>query len=49
VSRLALPGGQGPHWISLAPDGERIVISGGKLAHEDRILIARIDPATGAL
>lgn len=49
VSRLALPDGQGPHWISLAPDGERIVISGGKLAHPDRILIARIDPATGKL
>lgn len=49
VSRLVLPDGQGPHWISLAPDGERIVISGGKLAHEDRILIARIDRQSGAL
>lgn len=49
VSRLALPDGQGPHWISLAPDGHRIVISGGKLAHQDRILIAHIDPNSGAL
>ncbi|MEO6581280.1 MAG: hypothetical protein ABIN68_00535 [Sphingomicrobium sp.] len=49
VSRLVLPGGQGPHWISLAPDGRRIVISGGKIAFETRILIARIDPASGRL
>jgi hypothetical protein len=49
VSRLALPDGQGPHWISLAPDGQRIVISGGKLAFQSRILIARIDPASGQL
>lgn len=49
VSRLMLPGGQGPHWISLAPDGRRIVISGGKIAFETRILIARIDPANGQL
>ncbi len=47
VSRLALPGGQGPHWISLAPDGRRIVVSGGKVAFETRVLMARIDPATG--
>ena len=49
VSRLALPGGQGPHWISLAPDGRRIVVSGGKIAFETRVLLARIDPATGRL
>jgi hypothetical protein len=49
VARLALPGGQQPHWISLAPDGERIVISGGKGAYETRVLIARIDQATGQI
>jgi hypothetical protein len=49
VSRLALPGGQGPHWIALAPDGRRIVVSGGKKAFESRILMTRIDPATGRL
>lgn len=49
VSRLVLPGGQGPHWISLAPDDQRIVISGGKLAFQSRVLIARIDPASGRL
>ena len=49
VGRLALPGGQGPHWISLAPDGRRIVVSGGKIAFETRVLMAGIDPATGRL
>lgn len=49
VSRLVLPGGQGPHWISLAPDGRRIVVSGGKVAFETRVLIAQIDPANGRL
>ena len=49
VSRLALPGGQGPHWISLAPDGRRIIVSGGKLAHETRLLMVAIDPASGQL
>jgi hypothetical protein len=49
VARLALPDGQQPHWISLAPDGERIVISGGKGAFETRVLLARIDRATGRI
>jgi hypothetical protein len=49
VSRLVLPKGQQPHWISLAPDGERIVISGGKEALETRVLLARIERSTGAL
>jgi hypothetical protein len=49
VSRLVLGTGQRPHWISLAPDGERIVISGGKEALETRVLMARIDRSTGSL
>ena len=49
VARLALPGGQGPHWISLAPDGRRIIVSGGKMAHETRLLLVTIDPASGQL
>jgi hypothetical protein len=49
VSRLVLSKGQQPHWISLAPDGERIVISGGKEALETRVLLARIDHSTGKL
>jgi len=49
VSRLTLADNQRPHWISLSPDGERIVISGGKEALETRVLIARIDPKSGKL
>ena len=37
-----------PHWISLAPDGKRIVIS-GRGAMESRLLVATIDPTTGKL
>lgn len=37
-----------PHWISLAPDGKRIVIS-GRGAMETRLFIAKIDPDTGKL
>ena len=43
VSRLVLGEKDGPHWISLEPNGERIVISGGKQALESRVLIAKID------
>jgi len=49
VSRLVLGAGMKPHWISLAPDGSTIVISGGKEALLTRVLLARIDPETGAL
>jgi hypothetical protein len=49
TGRLTLPGGHEPHWISLAPDGERIVISGGIGAGRMRVLIARIDRSTGKL
>ena len=38
-----------PHWISLAPDGQRIVISGRGPALESRLLIATIDLRTGKL
>jgi hypothetical protein len=49
VSRLVLGKGQQPHWISLAPDGERIVISGGQEELKTRVLLARIDRSTGKL
>ena len=49
VGRLTLGAADGPHWIALDPAGRRIVISGGKIAFETRILIARIDPANGQL
>ena len=44
VSRLRLANGQAPHWIALAPDGERIMVSGGHSSLETRVLLAR-DPA----
>jgi 56kDa selenium binding protein (SBP56) len=44
VSRLALGRGMEPHWISLRPDGRRIVISGGlSPALEYKMLFATID------
>jgi hypothetical protein len=49
VSRLILSKGQLPHWISLAPDGERIVNSGGQEALETRVMLARVEPSTGRL
>jgi hypothetical protein len=48
VSRLALGPGDVPHWIALEPAGGRVVLTGyGDLTH--RVLVARFDPATGAL
>jgi hypothetical protein len=49
VSRLTLGPRQFLHWIALAPDGERIVISGGNGELESHLLMARIDRATGRL
>lgn len=48
AGRLVLREGEVPHWISLAPDGARIVIGGyGALAQT--VLLARIDRNTGAM
>ena len=49
VDRLRLADDEEPHWISLAPDGRRIVISSGKKALQKRLLMATIDPRTGRL
>lgn len=49
IDRLALKRDEEPHWISLAPDGRRIIVSGGNKALQSRLLIASIDPATGKL
>ncbi len=48
VDNLKLGADERPHWISLAPDGRRIVIS-GRGAMESRLLVATIDRATGKL
>jgi len=48
VGRLVLGPKDLPHWLSLEPNGDRIVISGyGDLYY--RLLIAQIDPSTGGL
>lgn len=49
VDRLKLSVDEEPHWISLAPDGRRIIISSGKKALEKKLLMATIDPASGKL
>jgi hypothetical protein len=49
VSRLVFGENEKPHWISLEPNGERIVVSGGNGALESRILIVRINSKTGKL
>lgn len=49
VSQLSLGKDELPHWIALAPDGRRIVISGGDKAAENQLLMARIDPRNGTL
>lgn len=48
VDNLTLGQDQRPHWISLAADGKRIVIS-GRGAMESRLLVATIDRKTGKL
>jgi hypothetical protein len=48
VSRVELDAGDQPHWISLEPNGVRIVITGyGTL--ESRVVIANVDRQTGKL
>ena len=49
VSRLTLEKTDKPHWISLEPNGRRIVISGGGGTLASRLLIADIDTKTGKL
>lgn len=48
VSRAAFGPGDVPHWISLSPDGRRVVLTGyGTMKH--RVELLTFDPATGAL
>ncbi len=48
AGRMALSAGAYPHWISLAPDGKRIVLTGYRdLKHN--VLLVNFDSATGAL
>jgi hypothetical protein len=48
VSRMTLGAQDVPHWIAIAPDRRRVVVTGyDGLKH--RVVIARFDPATGQL
>jgi hypothetical protein len=46
---IGLTGYWEPHWISMEPDGDRIVLtsSSGETVH--RVLVLRLDPETGDL
>jgi hypothetical protein len=48
VGRLTLAADDVPHWIAISPDHRRVVIT-GYAALQHRALIARFDPASGAL
>ena len=48
VDELALAADAEPHWISLEPGGDRIVLTGvGSL--RGKVLLVRLDPETGVL
>ena len=49
VSRLVFGDNEKPHWISLEPNGDRIVVSGGNGALESRMLMVKLDRKTGTL
>ena len=48
VSRLTLGADDVPHWIALAPDGRRVVVTGYG-AMRNRVVMAAFDTTTGAL
>jgi hypothetical protein len=48
VGRLTLGPNEVPHWIALEPSGDRLVITGYRNI-ESRVLLARVDRASGAL
>lgn len=48
VSRVTLGAGDVPHWISIAPDQRRVVITGYQ-GMQHRVVIARFDSTTGRL
>ena len=38
-----------PHWISIEPEGNRVVLTSGKGATQYKVLLVKLDPETGAL
>ena len=49
VDRLSLGEEWTPHWISMEPAGDRIVLTSDEGATLYRVLVARLDPDTGGL
>lgn len=48
VSRMALNAGDVPHWISIEPNHQRVVVT-GYADMKNRVVIANFNPSTGAL
>ncbi|NIQ54516.1 MAG: hypothetical protein GWN71_14395 [Gammaproteobacteria bacterium] len=49
VDELRLEEPWWPHWLSLEPEGDRIVVTSNQGSALHRVLMARLDPETGAL
>lgn len=49
VDKLTLEHPWRPHWISMEPEGDRIVVTSGPGSTLYRVLIVRLDPETGDL
>ena len=49
VDKLVFEGDATPHWISLEPGGNRIVLTGAGEALWGMVVLLEIDPATGTL
>lgn len=49
VARLTMPERWEPHWLSMEPNGNRIVLTSSPGATQYRVLLITLDPATGAL
>lgn len=48
VSRAVLEEGDVPHWISIAPDQRRVVVT-GYAGMKNKVVLLRFDPVSGAL
>lgn len=49
LDRLAWDGDWWPHWISIEPGGQRVVVTSGEGETLYRVLMVHMDPETGAL
>jgi hypothetical protein len=49
LDKLTLEGPWWPHWISMEPEGNRIVVTSGAGNTQYRVLVVHLDPETGQL